>query len=277
MFAVPTMINRLVAQARQESGPIAPNLRTFIYGGAPMYVADLLEALEVFGPRFYQLYAQGETPMTISGLNQQEHAGPKDEAHLARLATCGVARTGVHIRVVDADGQDMTSGEPGEIVVRSDCVMSGYWNNVPASREVLREGWLWTGDIGVVDQCGYLTLRDRSKDMLISGGSNIYPREIEEVLLRHPFVVECSVVGRAHKDFGEEPVAFIVSAAGHRPSAAELDALCFEQIARFKRPREYRFVSSLPKSSYGKVLKTELREWLTRDTEAHSHEQSVQS
>ena len=262
MFAVPTMITRMVAHARQESTPVAPNLRTLIYGGAPMYVADLLEALEVFGPRVYQLYAQGETPMTVSGLNQQAHTGPRDGAHLARLATCGVARTGVQIRVVDDAGRDMTPGEPGEIVVRSDCVMSGYWNNAAASRAALREGWLWTGDIGVLDHGGYLALRDRSKDLIIRGGSNIYPREIEEVLLRHPGVVECSVVGRAHKDLGEEPVAFIVSATGHPLVAAELDALCLEHIARFKRPRDYRFVSSLPKSGYGKILKTELRKWL---------------
>jgi len=262
MFAVPTMITRLVAQARQETSPAAPNLRTFIYGGAPMYVADLLDALDVFGNRFYQLYGQGETPMTISGLNQREHAGTRDAAHLARLATCGVARTGVQIRVVGEDGRDLGPGEIGEIIVRSDCVMSGYWNNPQATAVALRDGWLWTGDIGTLDEAGYLALCDRSKDMLISGGSNIYPREIEEVLLRHPHVVECSVVGQPHKDLGEEPVAFVVVADGTAVSPDDLDALCLEHIARFKRPREYRFVASLPKSSYGKILKTELRKWL---------------
>ena len=263
MFGVPTMLTRLVAQARCESGPSAPNLRTFVYGGAPMYTADVLDALEVFGNRLFQLYAQGETPMTISGLNQLEHAGPRDAAHLARLGTSGVARTGVHIRVLDEEGRTVSPGEPGEIVARSDCVMSGYWNNPEATALALRDGWLWTGDIGVLDSAGYLTLRDRSKDMLISGGSNIYPREIEEVLLRHRDVVECSVVGRAHRDLGEEPVAFVVAAEGSSIDPSELDAMCIEHIARFKRPREYRFVSSLPKSGYGKILKTELRKWLS--------------
>jgi acyl-CoA synthetase (AMP-forming)/AMP-acid ligase II len=268
MFVVPTMITRLVAQARVAGSPVAPNLRTFIYGGAPMYVADLLEALDVFGPRFYQLYGQGETPMTISGLNQLEHAGARDDEHLKRLGTCGVARTGVQIRVVDVEGKDKADGEPGEIVVRSDCVMSGYWNNPEASAAAIRNGWLWTGDIGVINAAGYLALHDRSKDMLISGGSNIYPREIEEILLRHPAVVECSVIGRPHKDLGEEPIAFVVVAEGCCVEAAELDALCLAHIARFKRPRDYHFVPALPKSSYGKILKTELRKSISTENEA---------
>ena len=272
MFVVPTMLNRLVSRAIGEAAQVAPNLRTFIYGGAPMYVEDLVRALDVFGNRLYQLYGQGETPMTISGLDQREHAGPRDVRHRARLATCGVARTGVQIRLMDDEGREVAAGEPGEIVVRSDCVMSGYWNNPEASSSALRDGWLWTGDIGVLDEAGYLALRDRSKDMLISGGSNIYPREIEEVLLRHPDVVECSVIGRPHQDLGEEPVAFVVLAEGTDADPSGLDALCLDQIARFKRPRDYRFVASLPKSSYGKILKTELRKQLAADGERSRQE-----
>nr|ART89659.1 long-chain-fatty-acid--CoA ligase [uncultured bacterium] len=261
MFAVPTMVTRLVTQSRQQRA-LSKNLRTLIYGGAPMYVADLMDAIEVFGPKFYQLYAQGESPMTISGLNQDEHIGSGDAAHLARLGTCGVARTGVEIRIVSPTGEDLPAGEVGEIVVRSDCVMSGYWNNNEATIAALRDGWLWTGDMGELDAKGYLTLRDRSKDMLISGGSNIYPREIEEVLLTHPGVLECSVIGRSHADLGEEPIAFVVVAAGVSVNAHDLDALCLRNIARFKRPRAYRFLSELPKSSYGKILKSELRKSL---------------
>jgi acyl-CoA synthetase (AMP-forming)/AMP-acid ligase II len=161
------------------------------------------------------------------------------------------------VRVVDDDDRELPSGEMGEIVTRSDCVMAGYWQNAEASAKALRGGWLHTGDVGSLDALGYLTIRDRSKDMIISGGSNIYPREIEEVLLRHPAVAECSVVGRAHPEWGEEVVAFVVRRADVAPP--ELDALCLEHIARFKRPRAYRFVASLPKNNYGKVLKTELR------------------
>ena len=135
--------------------------------------------------------------------------------------------------------------------------MAGYWRNPEASSQALRGGWLHTGDVGSLDEAGYLTIRDRSKDMIISGGSNIYPREIEEVLLRHPAVAECSVIGRPHPEWGEEVVAFVVRRADVSPQ--ELDALCLEHIARFKRPRDYRFVDGLPKNNYGKVLKTELR------------------
>jgi long-chain acyl-CoA synthetase len=266
IFAVPTMVNRLVQAADGRTDP-AGNLRTIIYGGAPMYVADLRKAMEVFGPRFFQLYGQGETPMTTTGLTKREHAGDFGEAHLAKLGTSGVPRTGVEVRIVDADGADLPAGEPGEIVTRSDCVMAGYWNNPSATASALREGWLWTGDIGSMDAAGYLTLRDRSKDMVISGGSNIYPREIEEVLLRHPGVVECSIVARPHPDLGEEPVAFVVRRDPPGATEAELDALCLKHIARFKRPRAYRFVDALPKSAYGKILKTDLREMLRRETQ----------
>lgn len=140
--------------------------------------------------------------------------------------------------------------------------MSGYWNNPQASEKALRDGWLWTGDVGSLDERGYLTLRDRSKDLIISGGSNIYPREIEEVLLRHPGVLECSVVGAPDPEWGESVVAFIVPREGGSPTTLELDALCLDNIARFKRPKLYRFLDALPKNNYGKVLKTALRERL---------------
>ena len=250
-FAAPTMVVRLLASqaARAPRG-----LKTLIYGGAPMYVADCLRAIELFGARLYQLYGQGEAPMTITGLSQSLH---RQRTH---LESAGVARTGVEVKVFDADDRELPYGEIGEIVTRSSCVMQGYWRNPEASAKALRGGWLHTGDVGSMDAAGFLTLRDRSKDMIISGGSNIYPREIEEVLLRHPAVAECSVVGRPHGEWGEEVVAFIVRKSAL--SADELDRICLENIARFKRPREYRFVDALPKNNYGKVLKTELRKLL---------------
>ena len=159
-----------------------------------------------------------------------------------------------------ADDRELPAGEIGEVVTRSDCVMAGYWDNEKATAEALRGGWLHTGDVGSMDDKGFLTLRDRSKDLIISGGSNIYPREIEEVLLRHPGVAECSVVGRPHPEWGEEVVAFVVlNSKTTKIQRRELDDLCLSSIARFKRPREYRFVEALPKNNYGKVLKTELR------------------
>jgi long-chain acyl-CoA synthetase len=172
----------------------------------------------------------------------------------------------VDVRAVDADDNEVPVGEMGEIVCRGDVIMAGYWNNPEATADALRGGWLHTGDVGAFDEYGFLTLMDRAKDMIISGGSNIYPREVEEVLLRHPAVSECSVVGRPHADWGEEVIAFVVGEAAE----AELDQLCLDNIARFKRPKEYRFVAALPKNNYGKVLKTELRAQLAADEKAAS-------
>lgn len=251
-FAAPTMIVRLLASPSARS---PRNLKTIVYGGGPMYVADSLRAIELFGPRLYQLYGQGESPITITGLAQPFHARRE------KLETCGLARTGVEVRVVDGEDRDLPPGETGEVLTRSDCVMAGYWANAEASARALRGGWLHTGDLGALDAEGFLTLRDRAKDLVISGGANIYPREVEEVLLRHPAVAECAVVGRPHPEWGEEVVAFVVRRAP--VEADELDALCLAHIARFKRPREYRFVARLPKNDTGKVLKTELRRLLS--------------
>ena len=260
LFAAPTMLTRL-AHAPEVPGADLTNLKTIYYGGGPMYVADLERALQLFGPRLYQLFGQGESPMTITGLNQRLHADSAHPRWRERLGSCGVARTGLLVKVVDENDRAVPPGEIGEVVTRSDCAMEGYWENPDANAETLRGGWLHTGDLAAW-MGRLLTLRDRSKDMIISGGSNIYPREIEEVLLRHPDVVEASVVGRPHPDWGEAVVAFIVAKPEAQVPEAALDKLCLDHIARFKRPREYRFVAALPKNNYGKVLKTELRRQL---------------
>jgi long-chain acyl-CoA synthetase len=254
-FAAPTMVVRLLASLAARS---PRKLKTVIYGGAPMYVADSLKAIDLFGPRLYQLYGQGEAPMTITGLPQSQH---QERIH---LETAGVARTGVEVKIFNERNEELPAGEIGEIVTRSDCVMAGYWSNPEATAKALRGGWLHTGDVGSLDAEGFLTIKDRSKDMIISGGANIYPREIEEVLLRHPAVAECSVVGRPHPEWGEEVIAYVVRRSAVAP--ADLENLCLDNIARFKRPREYRFVDSLPKNNYGKVLKTELRKLVVGDT-----------
>ena len=250
-FAAPTMLVRLMASGAART---PRNLKTITYGGAPMYVADCLRAIELFGHRLYQLFGQGEAPMTITGLNQKEH---EQKAH---LDTCGIARTGVEVKIFNDRDEELPAGEIGEIVTRSDCVMKGYWRNPDATAKAMRSGWLHTGDVGSMDERGFLSIRDRSKDMIISGGANIYPREVEEILLRHPAVAECSVIGRPHPEWGEEVIAFVVT---KEPIGKEdLDRLCLDNIARFKRPREYLFVAALPKNTYGKVLKTELRKLL---------------
>jgi len=258
IFLAPTMVKRLVEHP--AAGDLRPGaLRLISYGGAPMYVSDLKRALEMLGNVLCQLYGQGESPMTITHLSREMHALSDHPRWEARLASAGIADTCVEVRVVDEAGQPLPAGEVGEIIVKGDTVMSGYWNNPEATTRSLRKGWLWTGDVGAFDEDGFLTLKDRSKDMIISGGSNIYPREIEDVLNLHPGVAECSVVGRPHAEWGEEVVAFVVARPGAALTAAELDRLCLDNIARFKRPKDYRFIEALPKNNYGKILKTELR------------------
>ncbi|MDO8786644.1 MAG: long-chain fatty acid--CoA ligase [Sulfuritalea sp.] len=258
MFAAPTMVKRLVDHpgAADTSG-----LKTIVYGGGPMYLADCKAALRRFGCKLVQIYGQGESPMTITCLDKALHADTAHPRYEQRLASVGHAFTGVEVRVADADDRPLPAGEIREILVRGDTVMAGYWNNPGASAETLRNGWLHTGDVGSMDEDGFLTLKDRSKDVIISGGSNIYPREVEEVLLRHPAVSEVSVVGQADAEWGEIVIAFIV-ARGQAPDSAELDALCLDNIARFKRPKRYVMIDSLPKNNTGKVLKTRLRELL---------------
>ncbi len=263
MFAAPTMVKRLTEHAGAASAKIDA-IRTIAYGGAPMYVADLKAAIARFGFRFAQLYGQGESPMTITAMSR----ALIEEAHKAgredRLGSVGVTQSVVRVRVADADDRPLPSGETGEILVRGDAVMQGYWRNTDATASALRSGWLHTGDVGVFDADGFLTLKDRSKDLIISGGSNIYPREIEEVLLRHADVLEASVVGVPDPEWGERVVAVVVCRAGRALASDELDRLCLDHIARFKRPKDYRFVDQLPKNNYGKVLKTELRALLQK-------------
>ncbi len=257
-FAAPTIVKRL-ADAALASGSPATGLRTIVYGGGPMYRADLDRAHQAFGHRLAQIYGQGESPMTITALSKHHHADVGHPRHRERLASVGLPHSVVRVSIRAEDGAALPPGEIGEVCVRGDVVMSGYWGNEDASRRALRDGWLWTGDLGELDRDGFLTLKDRSKDLIVSGGSNIYPREVEEVLLLHPGVAEASVVGRPDPEWGEAVVAFIV-ARGTAPTTRELDSLCLEHIARFKRPKEYRFVERLPKNNYGKVVKTELRQ-----------------
>jgi long-chain acyl-CoA synthetase len=204
--------------------------------------------------------------MTITGLSKADHADRNHPRWRDRMQSVGVARTDVEVRVVD-DGRELPAGEVGEVVVRGDVVMAGYWNQPDATAEALREGWLYTGDIGSFDSDGYLTLRDRSKDLIISGGMNIYPREVEEALLRHPGVTAAAVVGRPDAKWGEAVVAFVVAAdRAAEPSVSDLDQTCLDHIARFKRPKDYRFIDALPTNNYGKVVKRELRDRLRAET-----------
>jgi long-chain acyl-CoA synthetase len=261
MFAAPTMVKRMVdlAKARGETGD---GVKTIVYGGGPMYLADIREALDVLGQRFVQIYGQGESPMTITALARHWHGDTASPRYLERLASVGVAHSAVTVRIADANRRELPVGETGEVECKGSPVMLGYWNNPEATAETIKDGWLRTGDVGRMDADGFLTLSDRSKDVIISGGTNIYPREVEEALLTHPAVVEVSVVGAPDPDWGEIVVACVVAAEGADASDAALDAHCLATIARFKRPKRYVRLAALPKNNYGKVLKTSLREML---------------
>lgn len=262
-FAAPTIVKRLVDHAHDHgisAEASARSFKTIVYGGAPMYLADIQRALRVMGPRFVQIYGQGETPMVATALSRQQLADTTHPRYLARMASVGVAQTPVQVRVSNEQGQDLPLGEVGEVVIKGDSVMAGYWRNPEASAQTIQDGWLSTGDVGYLDADGFLTLRDRSKDLIISGGSNIYPREVEEALLTLRGVAEVAVVGAPDAEWGEMVVAFVVLQAGVDLGQADLDQHCLSQIARFKRPKQYRFVDCLPKNNYGKVLRTSLRE-----------------
>jgi long-chain acyl-CoA synthetase len=258
MFAAPTMVRRLVDAAKRR-GENGEGLRTIIYGGGPMYLADIRDAIATMGQRFVQIYGQGESPMCITSLGRHWHADTEHPRYLERLASAGPAQSVMQVRITDADGKPLPAGETGEIEAKGAAVMLGYWNNAKANAETLKDGWLRTGDVGRLDQDGFLTLSDRSKDVIISGGTNIYPREVEEALLTHADVRETSVIGVADADWGEVVVACVVLEQGAAADDGKLDAHCLNSIARFKRPKRYVYLDALPKNNYGKVLKTELR------------------
>lgn len=258
MFAAPTMVKRMVEHARNAHLD-GDGIKTVVYGGGPMYAADIKDAIRTMGPHFVQIYGQGECPMAITALSREHLLDTAHPRHAYRLASVGVAQSNAEIRIDTPGGAPLETGQVGEILVRGDTVMAGYWHDEAATAKTLIDGWLHTGDVGELDADGFLTLKDRSKDMIISGGSNIYPREVEEVLLCHPGVLEVAVIGQPHAQWGEEVTAFVVARQGLPLDTRELDALCLDSIARFKRPRRYHMINELPKNNYGKVLKTALR------------------
>jgi len=251
-FLAPTMIVRLL-----DADPAirAPALRAIIYGGAPIHVEHLHAALRRFGPALTQLYGQGEAPMTVSYLPDWAHMDADDET----LRSAGFIRSGVEARILGADGAALASGEVGEIAVRGDVVMRGYWRNEAANAASLAGGWLKTGDIGRYDARGRLHILDRRHDTIISGGSNIYPREVEDVLTRHPAVKEAIVFGLPDPEWGESVAAAVVR-LDDSVDAETLIAFCLDHLASFKKPRRIEFVSQLPQNAYGKVLRRDLRD-----------------
>ena len=258
LFGAPTMVKRLAEHP--AAGADHPGLKTIVYGGGPMYLADLDQAHQAFGHRFAQIYGQGESPMCITALDKACHADTAHPRYRERLASVGTAQTVVEVQVVGENDRPLAPGEIGEVIVRGDSVMRGYWQDAEATAKTLQGGWLHTGDVGALDEDGFLTLRDRSKDLIISGGANIYPREIEDVLFEHPAVADAAVIGVPDERWGEAVRAVVVLRSGESLADDELMDFCRGRIADYKRPRSVTFLDELPRNPSGKVLKRELRD-----------------
>jgi acyl-CoA synthetase (AMP-forming)/AMP-acid ligase II len=258
MFAAPTMVKLLAGSPAVEKFDHG-SMRALVYGGAPMLVEDMKAAMEKLGPCLVQVFGQAESPMTITYLPHKDHVLAGAPEQMKRLASAGIPRTDVEVKIVDSEDKELKSGDTGEIVTRSDLVMKGYWRNPEVTAETIRRGWLHTGDMGYMDQSGYLFIMDRSKDMIISGGENIYPREIEEVLAGHPAVWEVAVIGVPDPKWGEAVKAVVCLIPGGSVTEDELISFCRGNIAAYKKPKSVDFAYELPKNNYGKILKRELR------------------
>jgi long-chain acyl-CoA synthetase len=260
-WLVPTQIVMLTDAAERAglTGSDLPSLHYVVYGGAPITPAATTRALERFGPIFVQLFGQGETPMTITVLRRQDHVPEL-------IGSAGRARPGIEVRVAGPDGEALAPDEVGELIVRGPSVMTGYWKRPEATAEAIVDGWLHTGDLGRMSADGVVHLLDRAKDMIISGGSNIYAVEVEKVLATHDSVADVAVVGVPDDLWGELVVAVVVPADGHELEPETLDAFARSQLAGYKVPRRYEALAALPRNAYGKVVKRELRSMLVQES-----------
>lgn len=256
---VPTMINSMLQVDNPEKYDLS-RFRVLMYAASPMPVELLKKALKRFKCQFFQLYGQTETGPCTTALRPEDHVLEGSEAQMARLASAGRPVVDYELRIVDQNGNDVAIGEVGEIVVRSEAMTVGYWDLPEETAKAIRNGWLHTGDFGKFDDERYVYIVDRKHDMIISGGKNIYPREIEEVLYTHGAVLEAAVIGVPDDYWGESVKAFVVLKDGMKATEEEIISLCKNNIASYKKPRSVEFVDQLPKSPTGKILKRVIRE-----------------
>jgi acyl-CoA synthetase (AMP-forming)/AMP-acid ligase II len=255
-FLVPAMIKFLLDEKSIVNADLS-SVRRIVYGASPIPLKLLQGALDRFSAAgFVQIYGLTETTGGITVLSPEDHADPRNP----RLQSCGRAIPGVELRIEDLDGNPVKAGEVGEIVCRTVKNMKAYWKKPDETVRVLRDGWLRTGDAGYVDAEGYLYIQDRVKDMIVSGGENIYPAEVESAMFGHPAIADIAVIGVPDEQWGEAVKAIIVAKQGVSPNPGELVAYARERLAGYKVPKSIDFVESLPRNPTGKVLKRELRE-----------------
>jgi fatty-acyl-CoA synthase len=256
---VPTQLRRVLALHRDWQRSLR-TLRLLVYGAAPTALPVIRQAAAELPCGLYQGYGLSEACTNLTALLPEDHAPDSPEV---RLRSCGRIVPGVVARIGDEDCRELPCGEPGELLIRTEKVMTGYWRQPETTAAAFRGGWLHTGDVGTMDAEGYITIVDRAKDMLISGGVNVYPAEIEAVLYSHPSVAEVAVIGAPDEEWGEVPVAFVISAPDRQVDADSLRAHCGERLASFKVPRRIMFVDELPRTESGKIRKPALRQTLT--------------
>jgi long-chain acyl-CoA synthetase len=250
---VPSVMLSLVSLPSRKTG--LETLELICYGTAPMPLDVLRRSMDMFGCKFVQLYGLTETTAPITYLPPEDH----ERAGNKRMRSAGKAAPGVEFRIVDAEGKDLAPGEVGEVLCRTRQIMQGYWKRPEATADAIRDGWLHTGDAGYLDEDGYLYIHDRIKDLIVSGGENVYPAEVENAIFGHPAVADVAVVGVPDERWGEAVKACVVLKPGARATEEEIVAFARERIAAFKAPRSVDFLAQLPRNSTGKLLKRELR------------------
>lgn len=271
LFTVPTILKMLVEDPAVDRFDHS-SLRYVIYAGAPMYRTDQKKALAKLGPVLVQYFGLGEVTGNITVLPPDLHTA--EDGPEARIGTCGYDRTGMEVQIQDEAGQEVDAGVTGEICVIGPAVFAGYYNNPEANAKAFRNGWFRTGDLGHRDANGFVYITGRASDMYISGGSNIYPREIEEKILTHPDISEVAVLGIPDPVWGEVGIAVCVAHPGANTGAIDLKAFLQEKIARYKLPKAVVFWDAMPKSAYGKITKKMIREELERRGEMPALQQS---
>jgi len=270
LFTVPTMLNFLMAYPDLKKYDLS-SIQMIMYGASPMPVERIKQALEIFGPVLIQGYGQTETTSGFTFLSKDDHLFAGDPKKMRRLASAGLPSPECEVRVVNEKGEDVKPGEVGEIIERGDDAMLGYWKDPELTAETLRDGWVYTRDMATIDEDGYIYIVDRKSDMIISGGFNIYPSEVENALHVHPAVFEAAVIAVPDEQWGESVKAVVVLREGMKATEEEIIEHCKKHLASYKKPKSVDFVPELPKNPYGKVLRRKLREkyWVGQERMVH--------